>query len=552
MAGRVWGVGIRGICALSLRSVHGVRLVPPTRDAGHAALRPAKRSRRPSPALAIVFFFRRDPTAHTRLLVWREGDATVRLSFEDTDFTDTRLDLSSVLTGDGGRVVLSFEGDNPTDAPDVVVQYFESRLFAEPLPAPPSLPSMVLAAFALGMCFLPLASWRRLLPVWAILTLGFALRYYALTQVLFLPLDWDTVGYHHLAKQMALFRDPGFFSARFGDREPLFILVVKAVLRLLGDSETHVRLVSFFGSLIVVLLTYRVGTRMFGDRLGLLGAFVMAITLPLVRESARGMRLELELMLLLVWVEAAFLSTVRSWWLRGGLSGCLAGLLSLTRVTYLVTLAPLLPFAMVHGKVRRPWMAAGFALLLLGSLQLPHRWNLYRLHGDLFWDVGQHAQWNAEVEFTGQPGPASRREMGSAPQGSPLSYGEYLFGLHTVPEVAVGTVRGFWKTIRHMEVVAYHRGVARLTGVNVAFADAVFQVAGILGLLLAFARPAFRWIPVTFLVLLLPISFPYDRGVIEAWRHTYQAFPWILFGALLVLFQLVAANTSRDRLSGVG
>ena len=494
--------------------------------------------------LLRLTFFRRDPRAHSRLLVLRQADPRPRLTFENVHFADQRLDLSGVLDGEGGRIVLRFEGDNPTTTSDIIVQQVESRFFGEPLPTPPRLPAMALAVLALGICLLPLMSWRCLVPLWAIVTLGFALRYYALTQALFLPLDWDATGYHVLAQRMALFTDAGFFSAQFAMREPLFILVVKAALWLLGDSETHVRLVSLFGSLLAILLAYRVAGKLFGTRLALLGALAMAVALPLVRESVRGLRLETELVLLLVFVEVAFLGTVKRPWVRAGLTGLLAGLLGLTRMTYLVTLAPLVPFAFLQGRFSRPWVATGFAALLMVGLQLPHRVNMYRLHGDPFWDTGEYAEWMAEAELTGHRGFSSPGELApQPPTETRMTYGRYLFGLHTVPELAVGTVRGFWKAVRHMELVAFHRRVARLTGLHWTIADVGFQLVGVMGLLLAFAKPAFRWMPLTFLVLLLPISFLYDRGVIEPWRHTYQAFPWIVLGVLLVCSQV--AQTYR-------
>lgn len=499
--------------------------------------------------LVRLVFFHRSPEAKTRVLVFREGDAAPRLAFDNVYFADARLDLSAALSGPGGRVVLACEGQNPTQAPDVFLQYFEVRFFAEPLPALPAIPRMALACLALGLCLLPLVSWRSLLPLWAIVTVGATLRYYALMRVLWLPLDWDTVGYHHLAAKMSLFTDTGFFSAQFGMREPFFVLIVKAVLMLLGDSETHVRLVSFFASLLVIGLTYRLGTRLFGPLLGLTGAAVMAVNLPLVRESVRGLRLEVELILLLLLVEVLFVHPARSRtsgvgnlrapWPRIVLAGVLAGLLTLTRSTYLVPLMPVLVFGAWRCVPRRAWLAAGLALCLMVGLQLPHRWNMYRLHGNAFQDVSHYPHWFMNAELAGQqPSFREKRDMWRiAGEGSGLTYGDYLFKLHTIPEVIVGTARGFWKMIRHMEVIAFHREVARRTGLHLGWVDASFQVAGMIGLLLAVVHAAFRWMPLLFAVLLLPLAFLYDRGVIESWRLVYQAFPCMLFSVLLVLWR---------------
>lgn len=502
--------------------------------------------------LLRLVFFRRSPEATNRLLVFREGDDAPRLAFDNVYFADARLDLSEVLSGPGGRVVLAFEGRNPTQAPDVFLQYFEVRFFADPLPVLPAMPRMALAFLALGLCVLPLVSWRHALPLWGILTAGFALRYYALTQVCWLPLDWDTLGYYQLANKMSLFTDTGFFSAQFGVREPFFVLVVKSALALLGDSETHVRLVSFFASLLVIGLTYRLGMRLFGVPLALVGAAVMAVNLPLVRESARGMRLEVELVLLLVLAEVLFTppvperagltTAVRARWLRAALAGMIGGVLALTRVTYLVTLVPVLLLAFVW---RRSWAAAGLSVLMLIALQVPNQVNTWRVHGELFPLSSEHGTYGANMEFAGQAGFPSVAEVWRSPkQGKPISYARYLFGMHSPWEVVVGTVRGLWKVIRRMEVVAFHREVARRIGINLAAADVLFQIIGTMGLIVAVGLPQLRWIPALFLVLVLPLTFLYDRGFLEPWRLTYQAFPWLLCGALLVL------SMAAKRLSG--
>jgi len=499
--------------------------------------------------LLRLFFFRRSPEAHNRLLVFREGHDAPRLTFENVYFAEKRLDCSSVLTGEGGGVVLSFEGDNPSQQPDVILQAVELRFFAEPVPTPPALSTMSLAVLALGLCLLPLGTWRRLLPLWMILTLGFALRYHVLTEALFFPEDWDALGYHQFANKMNLFSDTGFFSAQFGTREPFFVLIVKSVLWLLGDSETHVRLVGLFGSLLAIGLTYRLGTKLFGSWLGALSAGTMAITLPLVMHSVRGLRLEVELCLLLLVLEVLFVRRFRSVWLQAGLAGCLAGILGLTRATYVMTLVPLLLATFLMQRPRNIG-ACVLSLALLLGLQVPHRLNMARLHGDPFWESSQHLRWAANFEFAGQPGFPSQLDMWRDPgKGDGLSLGEYLFGLHTVQDVTSGTLRGLWKIITHMQIVAFYRGVERLTGLNLVSVDVGFQIMGVLGLLVALMTPGSRWIPLSFLLLLLPISFFYDRGNLEPWRHTYQAFPLFLFAGLLFLSRLV--NVLKQMLNRV-
>ena len=75
--------------------------------------------------------------------------------------------------------------------------------------------------------------------------------------------------------------------------------------------------------------------------------------------------------------------------------------------------------------------------------------------------------------------------------------------------------------------------MARRTGLQLAVVDQVFQFVSVLGLLLALGFSARRWIPFSFLTLLVPIAFQYDIGVLERWKQTGQLFPLFVFGALV-------------------
>lgn len=484
--------------------------------------------------LVRLFFFRQNPASRSRLLVHHEGDPRPRFTFIDPHFVNARLDFSRALNGPGGHVTLEFEGENPGPQPDVMFQYFELRLFAEPLPLPPSIPWMTLAVVAFWLCFAAVVPWRRLLPLGAVFAVGFALRYSALVKVLFLPLTSDAAGYHQHAMHMQFFSESGFFSAGFGKREPLFIALLKATLWLLGNAETHIRLVSFVGSLVVIVLVYHVAAQMFGRTCALLGALLVSICLPLVLESAGGLRLEVELVLLLLFVWVAFPARRASPWLQAGLAGTIGALLTLTRVTYLFSVVPLLLLAFLGRKPRRP-VAAALAILVVVTLQLPYRWNGYQRYGSPFWDIAVNVEELAAVEFS------------TGAYGGDLTPYRYLFGLHTASEVGVRMVRGFWKTLRTLEIIAFHRAIARATGLHVAFADWAFQIAGVVGFVLAGFRPAFRWIPATFLLLVLPIAFLVDAvpGGLDR-RQLYQAFPLLAFGALLSIATVIRVVPLRS------
>ncbi|MBI3321373.1 MAG: hypothetical protein HYZ91_03795 [Candidatus Omnitrophica bacterium] len=227
------------------------------------------------------------------------------------------------------------------------------------------------------------------------------------------------------------------------------------------------------------------------------------------------------------------MDTLKSLWLRVGVAGVLGGLLALLRTNYLMGLIVPLCVAFVR-RTPRTLLAATIAVFIMAGLYAPHHWNGYRLTGD--WFFYPNARWWANIEFAGQPGWPSKLEMWRDTEGRELKMTpfEYFFGLHTIPELAVGNLRGLCKVVRHMEVVAFHRRVTRATGLHLGVVDGVFQLLGIVGLFLAgFTRR--WWMPLMLLCLLAHVVFLYDRGVVEPWRHTYHAFPLMVFGVLLTL-----------------
>lgn len=492
--------------------------------------------------LVRTTFIRRHPEAANRLLIWRDGEPEPRLSFSNVYFADERLDLSSLLDGASRRIVLQFEGDNRSAQPDVTLQAIEARIFREPLPPAPSLPVMTLAFLALGLAWLPLVSWRRLAPFWLILTAGFALRYLVLRQYLHYPLDHDAVGFYGLANSMHLFTSTGFYSAAFGPREPFFLLIVKAFLGVLGDSETSIRLVSFFCSILALALMYRLGSRVFNRWLGLAGMLCMAVSLPLIMESPRGLRLEVELVLVLLLFEVMLFAPIRSAWLRAGVTGVLVGLLALTRFTYGASLCALLLFMALVRKPRQ-LLPALLAIGIAVGLQVPHRLAMARLHGDPFYDMAYYARWHANFEFIGKPGYAANPlEMWKTVGGgeATMSYGDYLLKQHTPAQLAQGTLRGTWKAIRHLQLIGFPRGVQRLIGVDLRAVDIAFQALGVIGLVIAAATPGLQWIPAAWVLFIVPIAFQYDLGVLERWRQILHAMPLFICGVLLALSKLPA------------
>lgn len=389
---------------------------------------------------------------------------------------------------------------------------------------------LFLVLFCVGAAALPL-SHSPVYAVLALITLAYAgaLRLHELRFVMQLALDPDAQGYRALADRMALFTsDNGFFSGDWGQREPLFILAVKLFFDVVGSSDYHLRLFSTLLSVVAVGAVMFAATRMFGPTSGIVCGILMAVNEPLQREAARGLRLELEMVLLVCYWILAF-----GWSRPGGLThaallGVWGGMLALLRMTYfpvvMVSSAAALWSARLSLRNRAGLVA--LASVLTVAAVVPHRVSLYRHTGDPFHDTALYARWNANMEFAGQRGYPTLEELQrDAYVGPKLTYFDYLFGLHTVGEVAVGTLRGLVKLFQNMNLF--------ITGGDAA--NISLQVTACLGFLLSLRDRRFWWLAPSFLILASPVAFLYDRGLVERYRHTFAAYPLVLFAAVYLL-----------------
>jgi hypothetical protein len=179
-------------------------------------------------------------------------------------------------------------------------------------------------------------------------------------------------------------------------------------------------------------------------------------------------------------------------------------------------------------------MAMTVAILVAGIA--PYRYQLYKIYGDPFFDTVMYARWCANAEFLGRPGFPTAEELQKDGYAGPrITYGEYMFGLHTPQELVVGTLRGYVKLFRFMEITPW--GPRMNLTVN-AIVNALFQVLAVVGFIAAAWLSAYRWIPLAFLLLEFPVSFLFDRQLVEWYRHSYSSFPLVLFAAALPLWLL--------------
>jgi hypothetical protein len=410
-------------------------------------------------------------------------------------------------------------------------------------PLPAVLPVAIMAAAFAGAFAMCARNPRRALATGALLVLAVVLRYAQFVLALNRPLDPDAQGYATFAERLHLFSDTGFYSAAFDKREPLWILVVHGWFALVGPSPGHLKLLTLVLSVIVVWLMIRMAAWIFGAAAGWVGGSIVALSGPLAFESSRGLRLELEMALLVAFLFVTFVwredrPVDRQWIL---FAGALGGLLALTRSPYVSSAIPLIAlgaFRRRRGTSTLRWLTAALAgVAVLTLCVFPHRYGFYKRYADPFWDTASYARAIANTEFAGTPGFPSRAEIAvDGGTGPPLTYAQYLFTLHTPMQVIRGTAVGLLELSRNMRVCRTDDGVMCAAG------NAALQLCGLGGFLLAlFPRHRrFVWIPVAFALLELPVAFLYERNILEQYRHTYQGFPLVVLGALLAFDWLAA------------
>jgi hypothetical protein len=462
---------------------------------------------------------------------------------EDRSLGVDRFDIGPLLQG-RQHMSLLYEATNGGDRPLLLMAKISLLAYAEPpRPAPPLGRAVgALLCFGLGLCLLS-RRWSHLLPLLGILAVGFAGRYLNLLRVLYGRPDPDAEYYRLLADKLVPFTSTGFYSGSSDIREPFFLLVAKTCFTVFGSSDTHLRFVSLAASLLAIGLAWRLGQRLLGRGWAWLPAAGLALSVPLVVESGRGLRLEVETVLLLLFVDVLFDDAGRRPLRRFALAGFIGGLLVLTRSSHMPGLMVLLVLGACRWEPgwRRRALWAGLSAALVVGLYAPHAAALYRLHGDPLYEQAKHSRWFTNVEFAGQPGFPSKEEVArNAYTGTRITFWEYVFKLHTPGQVALGYLRGYGKMLYHMDLIGRVDAVERFIGLRLNWVDWMVRLLGWMGMLFAL-RTDKAWLTIAILVFLLPVAFPYDRGVTERYRLTLMVYPFFVCGIGLLATRAAAA-----------
>ncbi len=235
--------------------------------------------------LAYLFFYRPSEQVHNALKLYPAGKEIFATIAKDIHLRGDRIDLTPYLPP-GGAFELVFEAANDAGSALPILGDIKFRMFDGRPPVPPSPLGMTLG-FLFSSIAIALLSpgWKRTLPFVLILSVGFYVRYANFEWVIYTPLDSDAVGYRSFADRMTLLGENGFYSGNFFNREPFSLLVAKIFFQIFGSSDTHLRLLSLLLSLGAVYLVYKLAGDLFGLGWGLVACSVVALNLPLARES---------------------------------------------------------------------------------------------------------------------------------------------------------------------------------------------------------------------------------------------------------------------------
>jgi Dolichyl-phosphate-mannose-protein mannosyltransferase len=378
------------------------------------------------------------------------------------------------------------------------------------------------------------------------------------------PLEPDALEYRLLAESFrwSLLSDHGLFSGNFGLREPFFPLVVHAVFQVLGTSDFHLRAISATLSISVVVLTVLAARRQLRSWPARLAVgFLVAASSPLIGESSRGLRTELEMCLLLLAYIALDRRPARRPILDAVLVGVIGAALVLTR-TYFIPVVGIAIAISFLARYRPSTQAMGLATMafaIVVGAAAAHRVGLYEHNHDAFVDTSAYARWNANYEYFIYHRSLPHRELFptlAEYESYGLYYGphltttQYLFDIHSPAEVVRGSLIGYGEVFQ--TVGGFHLLPGRFHNVEIAVQPRVdflirwLLLVGLAGLLFRARRdPLLALIPVLIVGSLAFATFLFDRGLVEPYRHTWQTLPLGLIAGGWAVESALAAASSR-------
>jgi hypothetical protein len=380
-----------------------------------------------------------------------------------------------------------------------------------------------------------------------------------------LAVDSDVVSYMTYAKSLDWFsHDHGFYSGTFGEREPMYVALVNEWFHMWGNTLPAIRFLTVVASVLLVPATGVFIWRMSENALlGVVAAWIVAVHPVWIEESVRGLRLEVLSLLFLfsigVWIKARG-------WFSAFVLGCAIGGLGLIQTPLLTVMLSscwlawaVAALANRTTKLRfHHWRSPQLVLVTIISmvLFLPHLYGLYTVYGDPTQPSKGYARWNANVEFPeriGTPGFPTAEEFSKNPYaGPPLSYGEYFFGLHSIPTLIKGQIKGWLESSIYMStsfapqikelIFLFHASGFKTVVKHLRFQTLLILIISLgltgLGWVYLWTVPQLFWVPFLSLWGTWYAAYLYSVRLVEPFRHTGHVYPLLLFCLLWGAFRV--------------
>jgi hypothetical protein len=461
-----------------------------------------------------------------------------------------------------GQVILEVSGQNNTSQPQV----FLHRITVSSSPFKPirgwTLAFWIWGAMtALWLGFAAKRKWWTPpggLSLWyfalILLLVGGTLRLNLLSAYNGVPLDPDVVMYRNYAERLQWFdADRGFYSASFGEREPLWIAMTKLWQQWLGTGDYSVRLLTCFLSTFVIAFSGILLWRFLKQKFWVIaGMAIISLNPSIIAESCRGLRSEAMALCFIGFLLLTFREKEgRFSPVKAGLLGGTWALLQIPALSIVFgTWLGLWFMSLIDRKTSiRLIIPKGYSfprvLLAMGvslALFTPHLYGMQERHGDWRYPSYGYARWNANMEFPdrlGTPGfPTIEEFKKSSYAGPQISYWDYLFGLHTPYQLVKYQFLGWMELIGYQVLslcpqshkLAIEISNRTFSGIRTSFGPALA-----LGLLLGIitlvawvrllAEKRLWWIPLMLLWGTYYVAFLYHVRLVEPLRHTMHTYP---------------------------
>ncbi len=313
-----------------------------------------------------------------------------------------------------------------------------------------------------------------------------------------------------------------FYDAHF--REPFYVALVKLFVTASGAKELAILIQSTFFSIAILPLVYILAARL-SNRWWALGILI-PVTLHewLLLEAPTGYRMSTYAFFLLLYVGWLFIGKVHRWWVDALIVGVLGAMVSLTRLSGLSLVLPLLLLKAWEKRKEGGWRYAGAAALTLAVLIGPFLLNCYRVHGDSFYAVSFNTHFWLETE--------NHTESIS----TPVNLYRYLLNSRGLSELIKGSFLG----LTFLPLRTFWNGLAHFPWLG-----AMVVATGIGGLALSL-RSRMRFLAVAYFAHLIPFAYIQNFPSGEMPRFVMPAFFFFILAAAWACHRLQETRKRRS------